>query len=309
MNAHFNNTRGTDADFGNARVVKTYFNDASLGASNFKWSNIKYSSFINASLIFSAYDNAVFYETNFKNAQMTRVYLKNAWALDSVVLPNRTIVNTNLLMNNITDCGKFLDKYWVIKTGNISVSVSMGNPKNCRIVLRSHDTGATLFWRTKLSEKWDFSRWSYSRGVLSARMSLGVSLQLNGINSEGLILDTDTLGKSLLGLLASLCTLFLVGTQERITLILDKSMDEIEVFIKFNQSTSGNSTTQWCEDIRLFILYDAYGEFQQSECSDIQNIRSDESFNSLIKQKQFFRQQLLIFIGRYSSFHLEKSTS
>lgn len=43
-------------------------------------------------------------------------------------------------------------------------------------------------------------------------------------------------------------------------------MHKLEVLINFAPSANQNTTEQWCDNIQLFIVYDAYGEFQQSKC-------------------------------------------
>lgn len=52
-------------------------------------------------------------------------------------------------------------------------------------------------------------------------------------------------------------------SQENISLVLNEDMRELEVFIKYDALKNKSDTNNWCKDIRLFIVYDAYGEFQQ----------------------------------------------
>ena len=53
-----------------------------------------------------------------------------------------------------------------------------------------------MFQRIDLSKKWDSNFWSYSRAVVSARMSSRVHIELRGITINNSISAWQTLSKS-----------------------------------------------------------------------------------------------------------------
>ncbi len=54
---------------------------------------------------------------------------------------------------------------------------------------------------------------------------------------------------------------FIGSSQKNINLMLRDDMRKLEVVINFGKSVShNNKTTYWCDDIKLFILYDTYFE-------------------------------------------------
>ena len=56
--------------------------------------------------------------------------------------------------------------------------------------------------------------------------------------------------------------LYIGSTDDNISLVLDDDMKELEVFIEFSAlGNHSNQTNYWCDDIKLFIVYDTYREF------------------------------------------------
>ncbi len=52
------------------------------------------------------------------------------------------------------------------------------------------------------------------------------------------------------------------STNERISMNLQKDMDELEVVVRFNGHTNENTSNKsiWCDNIELFIDYDVQNE-------------------------------------------------
>ncbi|CAF3478082.1 unnamed protein product [Rotaria socialis] len=163
--------------------------------------------------------------------------------------PNRTVLHDkNLINNGHADCIMPLNKSWTLKTGIISTAILTDRSTDCRFVFQSRRTGAIMFQRIDLSNKWNSAAWSYSQAVLSAEMSTGVQIELRGIDVNGSVIAHDVLNIN----------------QTKTNMILRSEMYELEVFIDFAASTNQNPAEIWCDNIHLFIVYDAYGAFQQT---------------------------------------------
>ena len=104
-------------------------------------------------------------------------------------MPNGTRSHDdNLISNGQADCNIPLDDSWESERGDINIEMSeKNNNANCQFTLKSFATEATMLQRVNLSKKWDFSSWPYSQAILSARVSKGVTIQLTGINTYGVV--------------------------------------------------------------------------------------------------------------------------
>ncbi|CAF4186450.1 unnamed protein product, partial [Rotaria magnacalcarata] len=65
--------------------------------------------------------------------------------------------------------------------------------RKCQFTLQSLSSGANMYQRVNLSEKWNSSSWSYSQAILRANMSIGISMQLRGFDNNNQVLARQTL--------------------------------------------------------------------------------------------------------------------
>jgi hypothetical protein len=104
------------------------------------------------------------------------------------MLPNGTHAqDTNLVNNGHADCNVPLVDSWELERDDFTIEVSKKTNTNCRFTLKSLASQAMMLQRVNLSENWDPTSWPYSQAILSARMSMGVSIQLKGMNTYGMV--------------------------------------------------------------------------------------------------------------------------
>ncbi|CAF3224383.1 unnamed protein product [Rotaria socialis] len=246
--ADFSVTRASDTDFQQVYCVAARFNKTDLSSSCFRQSNVKRALFIDADLTDVSFLDANLYKANFSETTITDEQLRSALSIQNAVLRNGTLVHdTNLINNGQADCNIPLVNHWTLLTGNIITMKSDNNTSNCRFVLQALNTSASMFQRLNLSKRWNSTSWSYTQVVFSAQMSPNVSIELRGINVNDSVVARQALSFN----------------KENVTMILRKDMRGLEIFIEFNVPVNQSTTSYWCDDIRLFIVYDAYGEFQQ----------------------------------------------
>ena len=135
---------------------------------------------------------ADFTDTNISDKQ-----LRSALSIQDALLPNGTRAqDKNLINNGQADCNIPLIDSWELERDAVTVELSnKNNNTNCQFTLKSLATEATMVQRVNLSEKWDSSSWPYSQAILSARMSVGVSIQLKGVNTYGTVSGRQTLSE------------------------------------------------------------------------------------------------------------------
>ncbi|CAF3935373.1 unnamed protein product [Rotaria magnacalcarata] len=244
----FSTTSASNTDFQQAYCVAASFNDVDLSSSRFLQSNLKRALFIETDLVNVSFLDANLYKANFSKTKITDRQLQSALSIQNAVLRNGTLArDTNLINNGQADCNIPLVNHWTLLTGNIITMKSDNTTSNCRFVLKALHASASMFQRLNLSTRWNSASWSYTQVVFSAQMSSNVSIELRGININDSVVARQALGSN----------------KENLTMILRKDMHELEIFIEFSASVNQSTTNYWCDDIRLFIVYDAYGEFQQ----------------------------------------------
>ncbi len=173
-------------DFRFSTGVAVHLAQATLRFSDFWHSNIKHAVFQSGYLVNVSFTGTNLYKADFNNTRMKGTELQNALSIQDAVLPNGTLASdTNLINNGQADCNISPFDSWTLKNGNITSTMSDQNSNDCQFNLQSFPIRASMFQRIDLSGKWDSKVWPYSQAVLSARMTIGVSIHLKAINSKG----------------------------------------------------------------------------------------------------------------------------
>ncbi|CAF5019960.1 unnamed protein product [Rotaria magnacalcarata] len=182
---------------------------------------------------------------------MIDTQLESALSIQDAVLPNETLAHDeNLIKNGKADCNTSLISDWTLSNVNVTVIMSSTSKSNCQFTLQSLSSGAAMKQRVNLYGKWDSNSWPYSQAVLRTSMSIGITMELRGINSNNLVVARQSLN----------------STAASTSLLLNEKMRELEVFIDFTAIDSySNVTNNRFEDVKLFIIYGTYLELLRGE--------------------------------------------
>ncbi|CAF0856568.1 unnamed protein product [Adineta steineri] len=246
VSVKFSHTSMFGADFRKAITNKADFASVDLSNSTFIGADIQGASFIGSDLNNVDLSDANLYKVDLTNAKITEKQLQSAISIHEALLPNGTFAHDrNFINNGQTDCNMSFSNNWILHKGNITAKISHIDPNNCYFFLRSYNIGAIMSRRVDLT-KWDSESWPHSEVILSANMSIGVSIQLKVTNSTN---DINTHPR-------------LNSTGTNISFALKNDIRELEIFIEFN-AVSGQSSAAnyWCGDIKLFIIYGKYFKF------------------------------------------------
>jgi len=176
--------------------IASDFSYANLSYSKFMGSNAKRSIFNQADVNNVDFSSANLYKTDFTRTHIKERQLESALSIQYAVLPNGTLAHdSNLIHNGQADCNISLVDSWILQDGNVTTVMTDTHTSNCQFILQSFTLGATMSQRVDLSNKWDSNSWPHSTAILSASMSSGVSIQLIGINNDGLAVVQQTLSK------------------------------------------------------------------------------------------------------------------
>ncbi|CAF1430342.1 unnamed protein product [Adineta steineri] len=85
---------------------------------------------------------------------------------------------------------------WSVLVGNVDVAFSAQYKNECNIALRSNESKAIILQNILLANIWDPYLWPSSYALLTARLSVGVSIELIGITRNGTIRNQQTLNIS-----------------------------------------------------------------------------------------------------------------
>ncbi|CAF4029351.1 unnamed protein product [Rotaria magnacalcarata] len=244
--AIFDHANVSSTNFHQSSCVASRFDYGSLSYCNFWHSNLKDATFKQAKLNHFNFSRANLYKTDFTGTNISESELKDALSIQDAVLSNGTPVHDeNLISNGQADCNISHISGWTVSNGNITSVISNSSNSNCQFTLQSLSTGAAMYQRVRLSDKWDSNLWAYSEAVLSAKMSVGVSMELKGLQKNKSVSSKETLSSN----------------EKQINLLLRNDMWELEVFIKFNATANhSNMNNYWCDDIKLYIMYGTYLE-------------------------------------------------
>ncbi|CAF1375064.1 unnamed protein product, partial [Rotaria magnacalcarata] len=142
------------------------------------------------------FSRANLYKTDFTGTNISKSELKDALSIQDAVLSNGTPVHDeNLISNGQADCNISHISGWTVSNGNITSVISNSSNSNCQFTLQSLSTGAAMYQRVRLSDKWDSNLWTFSEAVLSAKMSVGVAMELKGIKNDHSVSSKETLSK------------------------------------------------------------------------------------------------------------------
>ncbi|CAM4827834.1 unnamed protein product [Rotaria magnacalcarata] len=184
-------------NFGETAAVAALFNNLYFAPSNFSYSNIKRASFANSALIQADFSDANLYKVDFNGAVMRDIQLESAVSIQDAVLPNGVSVHDeNLIKNGQPDCNTSLMISWTLRNVNVTAIMSNKGERKCQFTLQSLSSGANMYQRVNLSEKWNSSSWSYSQAILRANMSIGISMQLRGFDNNNQVLARQTLNNT-----------------------------------------------------------------------------------------------------------------
>lgn len=258
----FNDANISGTHFHQTTTISIDFTSSNLSYSSFVDANLKRASFVQVDLTNVNFYGANLYKVNFTNTKIAENQLQNALSIQDALLPNGTIAHDkNFLNSSQADCNTSVGSSWILQTGNVTRKISNHYSDSCYFALNTYNTGATMFQHVNLSNKWNSKSWPYSYAVLSANMSVGVSIQFRGINNIKGIHTYQTLSKFQYISLVITNHLYVDSSGKNISLILDEGMQELEVFIEFS-AVSGQSSfvNYWCDNIKLFIIYGTYME-------------------------------------------------
>lgn len=145
--------------------------------------------------------NVNFSEANLQNADFSNTalmqdQLQSALSTRDARLPNGSLFrNSNLIGNGYAQCNLSVSSQWKMRTGNITIGASKDQINECHFVLQSYDIGAIMWQRISLANSpksyFDF----HLKGVLNARMSLGVSMRLSAIEETENVVSEKNLSK------------------------------------------------------------------------------------------------------------------
>ncbi|CAF1549348.1 unnamed protein product [Rotaria magnacalcarata] len=194
--AIFDHANVSSTNFHQSSCVASRFDYGSLSYCNFWHSNLKDATFKQAKLNHFNFSRANLYKTDFTGTNISESELKDALSIQDAVLSNGTPVHDeNLISNGQADCNISHISGWTVSNGNITSVISNSSNSNCQFTLQSLSTGAAMYQRVRLSDKWDSNLWAYSEAVLSAKMSVGVSMELKGLQKNKSVSSKETLSK------------------------------------------------------------------------------------------------------------------
>ncbi|CAF1441247.1 unnamed protein product [Rotaria magnacalcarata] len=240
--ANFRGAKIFYTNFQQTTCVAAYFYSSIILNSTFWYSNLKRASFEGVHLTNVNFSRANLHEAKFLDATIADVDLLTAVSIHDAQL----FYDTNLINDDQTDCNTSLVNSWTLQTSYVITMMSEKNTSNCRFILKSLTTGATILRRVSLINRWYSRSWPYSKAILRANMSIGVFIELRGTNSDGIVLAQRTLN----------------STKMSTSLILQDDIQELQVSIEFRAFNNQSGVTNyWCDDINLFIIYGTYLEF------------------------------------------------
>ncbi|CAF2241105.1 unnamed protein product [Rotaria magnacalcarata] len=195
VSANFQRTQASFMNFGQTTAVAALFDLATLTSSNFSYSNIKLASFSEVKeLNETVFSGANLYKVQFNDTEMIDTQLESALSIQDAVLPNETLAHDeNLIKNGKADCNTSLISDWTLSNVNVTVIMSSTSKSNCQFTLQSLSSGAAMKQRVNLYGKWDSNSWPYSQAVLRTSMSIGITMELRGINSNNLVVARQSL--------------------------------------------------------------------------------------------------------------------
>lgn len=183
-------------NFERTRCVNIGFHAVNLSYSTFSYANAKYSRFSIVDFNQVNFSFANLQSSDLLHTNMVAEQLRSAISFRNARI-NKTLnmSESNLIQNGDVNCHIPLFKYWTLQLGQINIEISKENKSNCYFALQSYDTGAIMFQNVDISNKWDCNSWPRSEIVLSANMSMNVSIELRQIDDRHQIHSRKYLSK------------------------------------------------------------------------------------------------------------------
>lgn len=189
----FHLTKLNFVNFEKASCFAVSFYGTVFQVANFNHSNVKRTSFQGAFMLQVHFSYANLYENNFINSAMAPEQFEGAFSIQDALMPNGTQAQVdNLINNGKANCNISSVNGWKLKNGSITVVESNHSNSYCEFILQSVSSGATIYQRVNLSNKWNSSLWPYSQAVLRANVSIGISMELKEISYKDEILVQRT---------------------------------------------------------------------------------------------------------------------
>ena len=177
-------------------MTYTIFKQCNCGEIDFSYANLEGSSFHSADLTNTSFSFANLKDVDFTNTTITDIQLQSALSIRNAKLPNGTVGrDKNLINNGDANCNISLIDHWQIENGNIAVMISKEQQNKCQFSLQSIETGATMSQIIDLKSVWNSTIWKHSNIELRADMSDGLTIELNGINSNGKVHNNKIMSK------------------------------------------------------------------------------------------------------------------
>jgi uncharacterized protein YjbI with pentapeptide repeats len=188
------------SNFRYAKMAHTIFEKCNCWRIDFSYANLVESIFWNANLKGTLFKNADLTKVNFtganlRNADLTNTtitdrQLQSARSIRNAKLPNGTLGRArNLIKNGDANCNITSLHPWHVQNGSIAVVASKKNLNDCQFVLQSNEISATMSQRINLMNVWDSTLWTDSTVELHLYNSSGVSVELNGLDKNGTVIQ------------------------------------------------------------------------------------------------------------------------
>lgn len=246
-----------NTNFQKTICVAALFFWTDLTNASFWHSNLKRTTFKRATLTGVNFSDANLYGMKFIETRITDKQLENALSIQEAVLVNGTRTHDkNLIDNSENRCNISQTNDWMLESGSVNVTISNEYKGHCMLTLQSFSTGAVIYQRINLSNKWDSNFWSYSKAVLSAKMSDGVFIELKGINSNNEILARQSLSKPYDNSFMIKYAFYIGSFETSNSMTLSENMQELEILVIFDShKNSSNAMSYWCDNMKLSIIY------------------------------------------------------
>ena len=190
----------SSSNFRYANMAHTIFEKCNCWRIDFSYANLAESIFWNANLKGAVFKNADLTKVNFTGANLrnadftnttiTNKQLQSARSIRNAKLPNGTLGRArNLIKNGDANCNTTSLHPWHVQNGSIALVTSKKNSSDCQFVLQSNLIGATMSQRINLTNVWDSTLWTDSDVELHLYNSSGVSIELNGHDKDGTIIQ------------------------------------------------------------------------------------------------------------------------
>ena len=185
-----------DTNFEQARCLQADFRFAKFSNVQFWQADVKGANFNKASMNSVNFSLANLGKADLSGTGITERQLWSALSIQDAHLSNGTYArDPNLVENGQAHCNISLLTSWKLQTGDVRVVLFDKNTSNCHFALKSHTKGAIMWQCIDPPNLSKLHLYPNSKLVLSARMSVGVSIQLSGRTLTERIVARNNLSK------------------------------------------------------------------------------------------------------------------